>query len=80
PDFSGAVQGVSAAIQNMLLAAYDKGIGTCWMTAPIRAGMDGDIQKRYAPDKGNFIAAITMGYPAISPRAPKRKEGRYTII
>ncbi len=80
PDENGATQGVCAAIQNMLLAAYDKGIGTCWMTAPIRVGMDGELQKKYAPDKGRFVAAITMGYPSYEAKAPKRKEGRYEII
>jgi nitroreductase len=80
PDKKGVIEGVSAAIQNMLLAAYDKGIGSCWMTAPMRAGMDEDMRLRYAPQHGEFIAAVTLGYPAYTPKAPKRKEGRYEII
>lgn len=80
PDQKGVVEGVSAAVQNMLLAAYDKGIASCWMTAPIRAGMDDELRLKYAPEHGEFIAAVTFGYPAYSPRAPKRKEGRYEII
>jgi len=80
PDKKGVIEGVSAAVQNMLLAAYDKGIGSCWMTAPTRAGMEEDIRLRYAPEHGDFIAAVTLGYPAFTPKAPKRKTGRYLII
>jgi len=80
PDKKGVIEGVSAALQNMLLAAYDKGIGSCWMTAPMRAGMDEYVRHRYAPEHGEFIAAVTLGYPANTPKAPKRKSGRYEII
>jgi len=80
PDKKGVIEGVSAAIQNMILMAYDKGIGSCWMTAPMRAGMDEELRLQYAPDRGEFIAAITFGYPAYTPKAPRRKEGRYEII
>jgi len=80
PDKIGVIQGVSAGIQNMLLTAYDKGIGSCWMTAPMRAGMDEELRLKYAPERGEFVAAITFGYPAFTPKAPKRKEGRYEII
>ena len=80
PDPKGAVQGVCAGIQNMLLAAHEKGIGSCWMTAPIRVGMDGELREKYAPDHGEFVAAITFGYPDQNPKAPRRKEGRFEII
>ena len=80
PDNKGVIEGVSAAIQNMLLAAYDKGIGSCWMTAPMRAGMDEELRLKYAPEHGEFVAAVTFGYPAYTPKAPKRKAGRYEII
>lgn len=80
PDSRIAMEGVCAAVQNMLLMAYDRGIGSCWMTAPIGAGMDEDLRLKYAPGKGEFVAAVTLGYPAQNPKAPKRKEGRYEII
>lgn len=80
PDKRVVVQSVSAAIQNMLLAAYDKGIGSCWMTAALSAGMDEDLRLKYASAHGDFIAAITFGYPSYSPQAPRRKDGRYEII
>jgi nitroreductase len=80
PDMRIAMEGVCAAVQNMLLMAYDRGIGSCWMTAPIGAGMDEDLRLKYAPEKGGFVAAVTLGYPAQNPKAPRRKEGRYEII
>ncbi len=80
PDKRVVMQSTSAAIQNMLLAAYDKGVGSCWMTAALSAGMDEDLRLKYAPEQGDFIAAITFGYPSYTPKAPRRKDGRYEII
>lgn len=80
PDRDGAMQSVSAAIENLLLAAWDRGIGSCWLSAPQRMGFGPAFQARFAPDKGEFVAAITLGYPDQAPKAPKRREGRYTII
>jgi len=80
PNKKVVIESVSAAVQNMLLTAYDKGIGSCWMTAPIGARMDEDLRLKYAPEHGEFIAAVTFGYPAHTPKAPRRKEDRYEII
>jgi nitroreductase len=73
-------QGVCAGIENMLLAACEKGLGSCWMTAPINAGLGEDIRREFAPDHGHLVAAIAIGYPDESPKAPKRREGRFDII
>lgn len=80
PDRDGAMQSVSAAIENLLLAAWDKGIGSCWLSAAQRMGFGPALQEAFAPDKGEFVAAVTLGYPEIVPKAPRRREGRYTII
>lgn len=75
-----AVESVAAAIQNLCLMAYDHGLGSCWMTAPLSAGFGPVLEQEFAPGKGKFTAAVTLGYPAVVPMAPKRKEGRYIII
>jgi nitroreductase len=75
-----AVQSTSAAIENLCLIAYDKGIGSCWMTAPLTTGFGDVLEREFAPGKGKFIAAVTLGYPAVAPQAPKRKPGRYDIV
>jgi len=75
-----AVESVSAAIENLCLMAFDYGIGTCWMTAPLTTGFGPVLQKEFAPEAGNFVAAITLGYPEFTPQAPKRKSGRFKIV
>ena len=80
PDRDGAMQSVSAAIENMLLAAWDRGIGSCWLSAPQRMGFGPEFQRRFAPDKGEFVAAITLGYPDAQPKMPPRRDGRYLIV
>jgi nitroreductase len=77
---STLTQSVAAAIENMLLAAYEKGIGSCWMTVPLETNMDTEFCERYAKGKGEMVAMITFGYPDQEPKPPKRKEGRYQII
>lgn len=75
-----SLQSTSAAIENLCLMAYDKGIGSCWMTAPLTVGLADVLVSEFAPEAGNFVAAITLGYPAVTPKAPKRKQGRYDIV
>ena len=33
----GNLSDSAAAIENLMLAAWDKGLGTCWMTGPLKA-------------------------------------------
>lgn len=74
------LQSISAATQNLTIAATDLGLGTCWMTAPIQTGFGKIIAEKYAPNKGEMIAMLTLGYPDIEPKAPKRKDDRFVII
>lgn len=80
PDRDGAMQSASAAIENLLLAAWDKGLGTCWISAPQRMGFGAELREQYAPGKGEFVAAVTLGVPAQSPKCPPRRDGRYDIL
>jgi nitroreductase len=65
------VQSVGAAIENMLLAAHDAGIGSLWMC---------DVLYAYEPlcdwvgEDGQLVAAISFGYPDESPEARPRKQ------
>lgn len=79
-DDIALISSSSAAIQNLCLMAYDKGIGSCWMTAPIETGYSEIIRKEFAPEAGSLVAAVTLGYPGMTPKAPRRKDGRYTIV
>ena len=31
-------------------------------------------------DKGEFVAAVTLGYPDQQPKMPPRRDGRYLIV
>ena len=80
PDRDGAMQSVSAALENIMLAAWDQGVASCWISAPQRMGFGEELRQEFAPDKGEFVAAVTLGYPDQTPRMPPRREGRYTIL
>ena len=82
PDYSdellpSCIESVSAAMENMVLAAYDKGIGSCWVEAVVRCG--DVLQERFAPGRGKLIGGIVLGYPAMEARPVKKKPGRYEI-
>ena len=79
-DVSTLIQGISAAIQNLLLMAYDKGLACCWTTAPVVSGLAEEIRAEFAPDKGGLLAAVTLGYPDQAPKAPPRRAGRFDIV
>ncbi|HEX3641660.1 MAG TPA: nitroreductase family protein [Ktedonobacteraceae bacterium] len=66
-----AIQSLGAAVQNMLLMAYDLGLDTGWMCAPLFcpeiACAALDLDKRLIPH-----ALITVGYAAADPvRRPR---------
>ena len=70
----GAIESVAAALQNLVLTAYSKGIASCWLTAPLHVG--DELRAAFAPGKGPLLAAVTLGYSDVTPKAPRRKEGR----
>jgi nitroreductase len=63
-------QSIGAAIQNMLLAAQDLGIGSLWICDVFYAYED---LCKWLGEKGQMIAAISFGYPNESPAARLRK-------
>jgi F420 biosynthesis protein FbiB-like protein len=64
------IQSIGAAIQNMLLAALDLGIGSLWICDVFYAyGELGD----WLGEDSQMIAAVSLGYPAESPVARARK-------
>ena len=63
-------QSIGAAIQNMLLAAHDLGIGSLWICDVFYAY---EALCDWLGQKGEMIAAISFGYPDESPAARSRK-------
>lgn len=61
----------AALIQNILLLAEDRGLGTCWMTAPKNA--EDLINEAMGIDDQELVSIIPIGYPDQNPPAPPRK-------
>jgi len=71
PVYKMALESVSASFQNLLLAAHAQGLGTCWMTGPLRA--EDEIKAILGlPDLLEIIAITPLGYPDEDPAPPAR--------
>ncbi len=64
------IQSVGAAIQNMLLAAQDLGLGSLWI-CDVFFGYEALCD--WLGADGQMIAAVSLGYPDQSPHARPRK-------
>ncbi len=60
------------AAQNMMLRAYDLGMGSCVMRSTNLAALREILQ---APENLQPELLIMFGYPAVAPQAPPRDEG-----
>ena len=79
PVRDSMLESTAAAIQNLLLAAHEKGLGTCWVNAATGLGFGPALRELFAPEKGEFVSLVTLGYPNQKPRTPGRKPGRWVI-
>lgn len=64
-----SVQGTAAAIQNMMLAAYALGLGSCWVGAFDEEEVKFILE---LPENIRPLAIIPIGYPDEKPEAPPR--------
>jgi nitroreductase len=64
------IQSIGAAIQNMLLAAQDLGLGSLWICDVFIAYEE---LCKWLGEKGELIAAVSFGYADESPAARPRK-------
>ena len=79
PVRDSMLESTAAAIQNLLLAAHEKGLGTCWVNAATALGYGAALQELFAPDKGEFVSLVALGWPDQKPRTPSRKPDRWVI-
>ncbi len=65
------LESASAAMQNLILAATALGLGTCWMTGPLR---DEETLRQILPipDDREIVAVTPLGYPGTIPAPPMR--------
>jgi len=65
-----SIQEASAAIQNLMLKAYEEGLGTCWVSEFREAA----VAKALGIPRGvRPLSIISLGYPNESPSLPSRK-------
>jgi len=65
----------ACAVENMMLAAYSMGLGSCWIgfVRFLRRGSTG-LKKINVPDKHRVVAAVVFGHPEqVKLVAPMRK-------
>jgi nitroreductase len=65
-----AVVDATIAMENMVIAAWSLGIGSCWI-----GGCNEKKVKELLkiPDRWNVVALLTLGYPAEQPKQKKKK-------
>ncbi len=70
-----AVYDYSMAAQNMMLAAYTLGIGSCWIGTAVPAANDSNVKQRLGvPEYLDVHAAVIFGYPKGGfPKAPPKR-------
>jgi len=66
---------VSLAVQNLLLAAHDAGLGAVWTDAAVFY-KEKEINGLMGMEGRKLVCLIPIGYPAETPRATPRHEGR----
>lgn len=64
------IQSIGAAIQNMLLAAQDLGLGSLWICDVFSAYEE---LRTWLGEESQMIAAVSFGYPNEQPAARPRK-------
>ncbi len=68
------VEDCSAATQNLLLAAHDRGLGAVWTAVyPAEDRMAGVKQILGLPDQVITLCMVPIGYPAARPEPPDRR-------
>ena len=65
-----AIVDAAIAMQNMVIAAWTLGVGSCWIGAFNEEKVK-ELLK--IPDKWKVIALVTFGYPAEQPKQRKKK-------
>lgn len=71
-EYLMAVQSLSAAIQNLLLAIHAKRLGACWRCAPLFC-MEAVREVLMIPSAFDPQALIEIGHPLEQPKMPPRK-------
>ncbi len=67
--------------ENMMLAAWSLGVGSCWIGSASVVAQNPDLMERLqAPEGYNLVAQLIFGYPAAVPEKPERREPDVTWV
>ena len=71
---SFAVNDCSMAAQNMMLAAYALGLGSCWIGSAVVVANEPKVKQELGiPEDHEVYAAVIFGYPKEKPKAPQKR-------
>lgn len=72
--WKNSLSDAAAAVENLLLAAWGKGLGTCWLTGPLKthAGMIASLLK--IDEDREITAIVALGYPEHKPSMPPKQK------
>jgi len=69
----------SAAIENLILAGWSEGIGSCWMTGPLKK-KEKEIKIFLGiPEDKEIVGIIPIGIPAYTPKIPPKEDIRSKV-
>ncbi|MBQ6475194.1 MAG: nitroreductase family protein [Clostridia bacterium] len=68
------IQDTSAAIQNMLLAAREMGLGTCWCGVRSNEEAEAGLREIFGIADPDILpmSLVAIGHPAVEPAVPER--------
>jgi len=69
----------SAAIENLILTAWSEGIGSCWMTGPLKKKEREIKTFLEIPDDKEIVAIVPIGIPAYTPKSPPKEDIRIKV-
>lgn len=78
-EMKSSVMSVSMAVQNLLLAATDQGLGSCVMTGPLIAS-EALSRMLSVPEGWDLLCMVSVGYPDEEPQPLRKKTVDQVII
>lgn len=69
----------SAAIENLILAAWDEGLGSCWMTGPLKKKSQEIKAFLGIPNDKEIVGIIPIGIPSHNPSCPPKVDVKNKI-
>ncbi|MGE5581138.1 MAG: nitroreductase family protein [Bacillota bacterium] len=72
-DEETMIEDACAATENIIIAAWAYGIGTCWVNSFLKSHSEGVKRILDCPDNYELITLIALGYPAEATTTPKKQ-------